>query len=333
MGFTAVVARLPTILNRISRTARAGDRRRGPMLLVIIDSPGFHAPRRPARARQRARTSRSSTMSARRSGRGVPGAREAMRAYVDHLLALLALRAGDAPAPRRAADDLCRPSADRAAWRASTGTRASARRWARARSRLLVLPGSRRSEVSRLMEPFGAALRLLQKRLPRPIEVTIPAVAHLADEIARRAETWPIAPRRSFTARPPMGGLPAGRRRRSRLRAPSRSNLRCPAFRWSSAYRVSKPEEIAEIRHQGAVDRPRQLGARRECDSGIRPVGLHAREARRRRFCRSRRIRRSATVRSKRFERLDALMAIGEGTPSSRAADVIVETLARSRRI
>src|SRR5206468_5273249 len=36
--------------------------------------------------------------------------------------------------------------------------------------RLLVLPGSRRSEVGRLMEPFGAALALLEARSPRPFE-------------------------------------------------------------------------------------------------------------------------------------------------------------------
>jgi lipid-A-disaccharide synthase len=61
--------------------------------------------------------------------------------------------------------------------------------------KLVVLPGSRRSEVSRLMEPFGEALKLLQEQAPRPFEVTIPAVSHLADEIKTRAETWSVKPK------------------------------------------------------------------------------------------------------------------------------------------
>ena len=60
---------------------------------------------------------------------------------------------------------------------------------------LVVLPGSRRSEVSRLMEPFGEALDILRQTSPRPFDVTIPAVPHLADEIAHRAKSWSVIPK------------------------------------------------------------------------------------------------------------------------------------------
>ncbi len=101
-----------------------------------------------------------------------------MRAYVDHLLALLPFEPDGAPAPRRAADHLCGSSADRAPLRDQAGRR-------RARSAhgsplpALVLPGSRRSEVSRLMEPFGASAGHPAPHVqPRPFDVTIPAVSH-----------------------------------------------------------------------------------------------------------------------------------------------------------
>ncbi len=117
-----------------------------------------------------------------------------MQAYVDHLLALLPFepeahrRLGGPPTTyvghplierihelRPAAGER-NPQADRPA-------------------RLVVLPGSRRSEVSRLMDTFGETLALLERRSPRPFEATIPAVPHLAEEIRQRAASWSVKPR------------------------------------------------------------------------------------------------------------------------------------------
>ena len=75
-----------------------------------------------------------------------------------------ALRAGGASAPRRPSLQLCRPSAGREA-RLDRSLDAEALRErlgiASDRAVLVVLPGSRSSEVKRLMAPFGDALRLL----------------------------------------------------------------------------------------------------------------------------------------------------------------------------
>ena len=59
---------------------------------------------------------------------------------------------------------------------------------------LLVLPGSRRTEISRLMAPFGEAVALIAEARP-DVEILLPAVPHLADEIEARAASWPVRPR------------------------------------------------------------------------------------------------------------------------------------------
>src|SRR5690606_14219320 len=58
---------------------------------------------------------------------------------------------------------------------------------------LIVLPGSRRGEVGRLMQPFGEAVADLVARIG-PVEVVLPAISHLAGEIRARAANWPVKP-------------------------------------------------------------------------------------------------------------------------------------------
>jgi len=190
MGISAVIARLPSILKRIRFTADAVVAEK-PDLLVIIDSPDF--------THRVAKT-------VRRRAPGIPivdyvspsvwawrpGRAPKMRAYVDHLLALLPFepeahrRLGGPPTTY-----VGHPLIERLGEiRPGLGERSSD-----GPIKLLVLPGSRRSEVSRLMEPFGEALALLADRSPRPFEVTIPAVPHLAQEIRTRAESWSVKPR------------------------------------------------------------------------------------------------------------------------------------------
>jgi lipid-A-disaccharide synthase len=58
---------------------------------------------------------------------------------------------------------------------------------------LLVLPGSRHSEVSRLMAPFGAAVARIATAVPT-VEIVVPAVARLRGEIEARVKDWPVQP-------------------------------------------------------------------------------------------------------------------------------------------
>jgi lipid-A-disaccharide synthase len=192
MGFSAVIARLPAILKRIRMTADAVIAA-NPDMLVIIDSPDFT--HRVAKAvRRRAPHIPVVDYVSPSVWAWRPGRAPKMRAYVDHLLALLPFepeahrRLGGPPTTY-----VGHPLIERLSEiRPSAGER---RHVEGQPLKLLVLPGSRRSEVSRLMEPFGAALALLKERSPHSFEVTIPAVPHLAQEIRDRAESWSVQPR------------------------------------------------------------------------------------------------------------------------------------------
>lgn len=58
---------------------------------------------------------------------------------------------------------------------------------------VIVMPGSRRMEASRLLPVFGAALRLAAQRLPglRPV---LPVAPIVAEAVRRAASDWPAAP-------------------------------------------------------------------------------------------------------------------------------------------
>lgn len=56
---------------------------------------------------------------------------------------------------------------------------------------LLVAPGSRQSEISRLLEPFGAAAVLLSQRL-KGLQVIVPVAEGVADRVEQAVDDWNI---------------------------------------------------------------------------------------------------------------------------------------------
>ena len=191
MGILPVVARLGTILKRIRETAEAIVAAR-PDGLVIIDSPDFT--HRVARRVRKALPGLpivdyvSPSVWAWRPGRA-----KAMVRYVDRVLGLLPfepdayVRLGGPrcvyvghPLIERLAE--LRPNSD------------EARRRAAAPPVLVVLPGSRRSEIRRLMADFGGALGLLREAVG-PFEAVLPTLPHVEHEVRARAESWPVRPR------------------------------------------------------------------------------------------------------------------------------------------
>lgn len=59
---------------------------------------------------------------------------------------------------------------------------------------LLVLPGSRRSEIRRLLKPFGETVSLIAADCGL-LEIVLPSVPHLLDEIRAGVAGWKIQPR------------------------------------------------------------------------------------------------------------------------------------------
>jgi lipid-A-disaccharide synthase len=59
---------------------------------------------------------------------------------------------------------------------------------------LLVLPGSRRSEIRHHMSVFGDTIGVLQRSSPE-VDVILPTMPHLVDEITTAVASWPLRPR------------------------------------------------------------------------------------------------------------------------------------------
>jgi lipid-A-disaccharide synthase len=191
MGFSAVIARLPTLIRRIDETAAAvlAD---NPDMLVIIDSPDFT--HRVAKRVRRAQPDLpivdyvSPTVWAWRPGRA-----RSMRAYVDHLLALLPfepaahLRLGGPPCSY-----VGHPLIERLGeLRPAPGERSEA---GCGEATVLVLPGSRRSEVTRLMPVFGETVARVTELSEVPLRWILPAVPHVAGMIEEAVAYWPVRP-------------------------------------------------------------------------------------------------------------------------------------------
>jgi len=194
MGPLSILRRLPRIISRVYATVDAAVAER-PDVVVIIDSPEFtHAIAKRIRRRCPAIPIVdyvSPTVWAWRPGRA-----KRMRRYVDHVLALLPF---EPEAHRKLGGPPCtyvgHPLIERREWLESLNPTPLAERLELERDQpiLVVLPGSRSSEVERLMQPFGDTVRLLHARgLVR--QVIIPVVPHVRGMIEQATAAWPVRP-------------------------------------------------------------------------------------------------------------------------------------------
>jgi len=191
VGLTAVVLQLPKLV-RLIRQTTAAVIAAAPDILVIIDSPDFtHRVARKVRSRSPSIPIVdyvSHTVWAWRPGRA-----RAMVSYVDHVLALLPFepaayqRLRGPPCsyvghPLTEQVGLLRPNADELARRNGEPPV------------LLVLPGSRRSEVRRHMAVFGETLARLQGE-GVAVDAVLPTMPHLEAAVREGAKAWKVAPR------------------------------------------------------------------------------------------------------------------------------------------
>lgn len=191
IGFAAIPRKLPLLLRRIRETARAIVAAQ-PDALIIIDSPDFT--HRVARAVRKAAPNIPIINYAPPSvWAWRPWRARAMRGYVDEVLAILPF---EPAAFARLGGPHCtyvghplierigalRPNADEVARRAADPPV------------LLVLPGSRASEIGRLVDIFGAATARLAQRAGA-LELVLPTLPHLAAQVSAATAAWPIQPR------------------------------------------------------------------------------------------------------------------------------------------
>jgi lipid-A-disaccharide synthase len=191
MGLAAVVKQLPMILRRIKETAAAVTQA-SPDVLLIIDSPDFtHRVARRVRARDPAIPIVNYVSPSVWAWR--PGRARAMTAYVDHVLALLPFEPEEY---RKLRGPPCsyvgHPLIEQLA---------SLRPNAEERQRrdapppvLLVLPGSRRSEIRHHMAVFGQTLARLNGE-GVAFELILPTMPHLQEAVAEALKTWTVQPR------------------------------------------------------------------------------------------------------------------------------------------
>lgn len=196
------------------------------------------------------------------------------------------------------------------------------------RPTLLFLPGSRRAEVRRLMATFGDVLKLVLDR-HGPVEAVLPAVPHLIEEIRQRASSWPVRPtivegedtkhaafRRAHAALAASGtvslelalsGIPTV--------VTYRIELAVRPFKWM----LRVPSVVLANVVMGRRVIPELLDGRsnpRNLATELLPL-LRASPARERQI--------SA------FQELDRIMAFDEGSPSERAAQMILELTPSTR--
>jgi lipid-A-disaccharide synthase len=194
MSLVDVLPRLPNIWRRIRQSVDAVIAQ-GPDALVILDSPEFtHQVAK--RVRKRAPHIPIIDYVSPSVWAWRPGRARKMRRYVDHILAILPF---EPEAHRRLGGPLCsyvgHPLIEKLDWMEKLDAEALRQRLGIAKDRavLVVLPGSRTSEVKRLMAPFGEALRRLQAEAG-PFEIILPAVASVRPLIEQGLKSWSVAP-------------------------------------------------------------------------------------------------------------------------------------------
>lgn len=324
MGFSAIPASLPKILRRIRETANAVVAAK-PDVLVIIDSPEFtHRVARRVRAIAPQIPIVDYVCPSVWAWR--PGRARAMRAYVDHVLALLpfepaAMQKLNGPACSFVGHPLSeqvarlRPNAEEAQRRLGEPPI------------LLVMPGSRSGEIQRMAATFGKAAALVSHRMAG-LQVVVPAVPRLADMVREAVKQWRV-PVRVVTA--PEEKDAAFRIARAALTKSGTSTLELAVagVPMVAGYKVSLLEEAVGrlmVKVPSIILANLVLGdkavpelVQRDCTperlaAALLPLMSDTPERRRQ---------------IEAFARLDAIMEIGVAVPSDRAAAVVLNCVRR----
>lgn len=194
MGLGAIIKNLPGLVLRIRQTARQIVAEK-PDCVLLIDSPDFTH-----RVAKKIRAADPSIPIVKYIAPSVwawrPQRARAMRAYIDHVLTVL-------PFEVDVMERLNGPQATYVGHRLSSyapiiETRAAQLALEPQRSEagkytLLLLPGSRRTEIQMLMEPFGRAVEELSQRVEK-LEVILPTLPRIEAMVRDLSRDWAVKP-------------------------------------------------------------------------------------------------------------------------------------------
>jgi lipid-A-disaccharide synthase len=327
MGLAAVVKQFPMILRRIRETANAVTAA-SPDILVIIDSPDFtHRVARRVRARDPSIPIIDYVSPSVWAWR--PGRARAMGAYVDHVLALLPFepeeyrRLRGPPCsyvghPLTEQIGVLRPGVDE-----------QKRRDAQPPV-LLVLPGSRRSEINHHMAVFGETLGLLRDE-GAPIELILPTMPHLLEAVQAGVKRWPVQPRVVVGEQEKRAAFRIARAALAKSGTVT-LELALAGVPMVTAYKVGGVEAWVLER---AINVKSVILANLVAGENVIPEFLQ-------RDCTPKKLSQAlrdvlgeSPLRRRQLEafaKIEAIMSTGNQSPSVRAADIVLKTMRKSRR-
>jgi lipid-A-disaccharide synthase len=327
IGLAAIVRQLPNILRLIRQTATAAIAA-APDVVVIIDSPDFTH-----RVARRVRAQAPNIPIVDYVSPSVwawrPGRARAMRRYVDHVLALLPF---EPEAYRRLRGPPCsfvgHPLTDQVE---------TLRPDALERQRrdaepplLLVLPGSRRSEIRHHMAIFGEAVARLRTQ-GLAFELILPTMAHLVEAVRSGAASWPIPPKIVVGETEKRAAFRIARAALAKSGTVT-LELALSGVPMVAAYKAGRAEAFVVLR---AIKVSSVILANLVIGDNVVPEFIQN-------DCTPQNLARglgdllSDTPQRQRqldaFKKIDAIMSVGKGPPSIRAAEIVLATMRKGTR-
>ena len=331
LGLAAVVRQLPKILRLIRDTASAVTD--GPTdILVIIDSPDFtHRVARRVRARDPSIPIVDYVSPSVWAWR--PGRARAMRRYIDHVLALLPF---EPEAYHRLRGPPCsyighplieqlgslRPNPEEQARRDAEPPV------------LLVLPGSRRSEIRHHMAIFGEALGRLRTE-GVAFELLLPTMPHLLEAVregvTRWQTDWQIEPRIVVGEQEKRAAFRIARAALAKSGTVT-LELALSGVPMVAAYRAGRAEAFIVLR---AITVPTVILANLVIGANVVPEFVQNDCTPEKLANALRDVLVDSEVRRRQLEafaKIDAIMSTGSASPSVRAADIVLATMRKGRQ-
>lgn len=190
MGLAEILPKYRQLKRRIAETANAALSTK-PDVMITIDSPDFCL--RVAKLVKAASNTRTVHYVAPSVWAWREGRADKMAKVIDHVLALLPFEPPLMEAAGMECSFVGHPVVSEPQASAAEATLFRAKhRWGKGKV-LLVLPGSRRGEVSRLTPTFGAVLADVVAEYP-DLNVVIPTTGNVTDLVKEQVADWPVEP-------------------------------------------------------------------------------------------------------------------------------------------